>query len=238
MTLYPLFLDLTGCTCLVAGLGAVGRRKTAGLIAAGAAVIRMVDPSPLQASEKQLFSEASAAGVKLLREERAFSPEDLGDCALAFAATGDKTVNQKIAALCREQHIPCNVADNPDLSDFLVPAVWRQANIQVAVSTCGASPALAGHIRDELALFLDGRYSLLAQLLERLRPVLLGLGLNAEQNKDIFVKLMDAGLPTALHVRDHIRAEAILRKFLPKETHADIENFLRTLAAKPERIIQ
>ena len=238
MALYPLFLDLAGQICLVAGLGAVGRRKAAGLIAAGPALIRMVDPASPHADEKRLFSEASAAGVKLSREERPFAPEDLDGCALAFAATGDNAVNRNIAALCRERRIPCNVADEPDLSDFMAPAVWRQANIQVAVSTCGASPALAGHIRDELAVFLDGRYSVLAQLLERLRPLLLALGLNSEQNKELFFKLLEAGLPTALHVRDHARADAILHKLLPKETHADVENFLQTLTAKPGRIMQ
>lgn len=238
MAFYPLFLDLAGRACLVAGAGAVGRRKTAALIDASPKLIRLVDPAPPHEEEKRLAAKAHAANVTLLREERPFSPTDLDGCALAFAATGDKAVNRHIAALCRERDVLCNVADTPDLSDFLAPAAWRQANLQVAVSTCGASPALAGHIRDELAVFLDGRYSVLTQLLECLRPRLASLGFNAMQNKELFLKLMDAGLPTALQVRDHARAGAILYEFLPNETHADIETFLRTLTAGAGRILQ
>ena len=238
MSLYPVFIDLKGRTCLVAGLGAVGRRKLAGLIPASPGLIRLVDPAPPHADELALAARASAVGVELLRLERPFAPEDADGCTLVFAATSDSAANLKIADLCLSRNILCNVADDPDLSGFQTPAVWRQANIQAAVSTSGASPALAAHIRDELGIFLDGRYTVLAQLLEYLRPLLLGLSLGAAENKALFRKLMEAGLATALQVRDHARAAAILRNLLPEEIHADIEPFLNTLAARPGRIIQ
>ena len=238
MSLYPIFVDLTDRICLVAGLGAVGRRKMEGLIAAGPKLIRLVDPTPPHTDEQRLAAQARSAGVELMRMKRPFALEDLAGCTLVFAATGDKDINQSIAVLCRERNILCNVADAPTASGFVLPAVWRQANIQAAVSTSGASPALAAHIRDELAIFLDGRYTVLAQLLDYLRPLLLGLSLGAEENKLLFRKLMEAGLPTALQVRDHARAAAILRNLLPAEIHADIEPFLNTLAARPGRVIQ
>ncbi len=238
MSLYPLFLDLSGHTCLVAGLGSVGRRKAASLIAAAPALIRLVDPGIPHPEEKQLFSQAKAAGVKLQREQRSFVLEDLNGCALVFAATSDPDINAHIAMVCKEQRILCNVADAPDAGNFLVPAAWQQANIQVAVSTAGASPSLAAHIRDELSIFLDGRYTLLAQLLDHLRPLFIEHGKGADWNKQLFRKLMDAGLPTSLQVRDHVRAAAILRSLLPPEVHAGIIPFLNTLAARPGRIIQ
>lgn len=238
MSLYPIFVDLTGRICLVAGLGAVGRRKVEGLIAAGPRLIRMVDPAPTRAEEQGLASQARAAGVELAREKRPFAPEDLDGCTLVFAATEDAQVNRAIAVLCGERNILCTVADDPNSSDFLLPAVWRQANIQAAVSTSGASPALAAHIRDELGIFLDGRYTVLAQLFEQLRPLLLELNLGAAENKALFHKLMEAGLPTALQVRDHARAAAILRNLLPTEIHAAVEPFLNTLAARPGRVVQ
>lgn len=244
MSLYPVFMDLTGRACLVAGLGAVGRRKVAGLIAAGPALLRLTDPAPPHADERKLVVQARAAGVEVLRLHRPFAPEDVDGCALVFAATGDRAVNRLIAQLCLERGILCNVADDPKLSAFQVPALWRQANIQAAVSTGGASPALAAHIRDELGIFLDGRYTVLAQLLEHLRPLLQGFNLDskqgrsADQHRELFRNLMDAGLPTALQVRDQARAAAILRRLLPKEAYAAIEPFLETLAARPERIVQ
>ena len=238
MSLYPVFIDLKGRTCLVAGLGAVGRRKLAGLIPAAPGLIRLVDPAPPHADEHALAARARAVGAELLRFERPFAPEDVDGCALVFAATGDRAVNLKIAELCRARGILCNVADDPDLSGFQAPAVWRQANIQAAVSTGGASPALAAYIRDELGIFLDSRYTVLAQLLEQLRPLLQNLNFGAEQNRELFLNLMDAGLPTALQVRDHARADAILRRLLPKEVHVAIGPFMDTLAARPERIMQ
>ena len=238
MSLYPIFVDLTGRICLVAGLGAVGRRKVEGLIAAGPKLIRLVDPASPHTDEQRLAAQARAAGVELERAKRPFAPEDLAGCTLAFAATGDKDINQSIAVLCQERSILCNVADAPNASGFMLPAVWQQANIQAAVSTSGASPALAAYIRDELAIFLDGRYTMLAQLLEYLRPLLLNLNLGAAENKMLFRKLMEAGLPTALQMRDHARAAAILRNLLPAKIHADIEPFLNTLAARPGRVIQ
>ena len=238
MSLYPAFIDLKDRVCLVAGLGPVGRRKVEGLLAAGPRLIRLVDPAPPSVHEQSLRIEAKAAGVSLERAQRPFAAQDIEGCALVFAATNDGAVNRQIALACKERNILCNVADAPEASGFLAPAVWRQANIQAAVSISGASPALAAHIRDELAIFLDGRYTVLAQLLDYLRPLLLGLSLGAEENKLLFRKLMEAGLPTALQVRDHARAAAILRNLLPAEIHADIEPFLNTLAARPGRVIQ
>ena len=97
---------------------------------------------------------------------------------------------------------------------------------------------LAAHIRDELGIFLDSRYTVLAQLLDHLRPLLQNLNLGAEQNRELFLNLMDAGLPTTLQVRDHARTAAILRRLLPEEIHAAIGPLLDTLAARPGRIIQ
>lgn len=238
MSLYPLFLELSGRICLVAGLGPVGRRKAASLIAARPALIRLVDPAKPHPEEKQLDSLAANAGVKLHRAERAFALADLNSCTLVFAATSAPEINRHIAELCTERGLLCNVADSPEDSGFLVPAAWKQANIQVAVSTSGASPALAAHIRDELSIFLDGRYTLLGQLLDHLRPLVAQSGRGADWNRQLFRKLLDAGLPAALQVRDHIRAAAILRSLLPPEVHAGIEPFLNTLAARPGRIIQ
>ena len=238
MSLYPVFIDLKGRTCLVAGLGPVGRRKLAGLIPAAPGLIRLVDPTPPHADEYSLSARARTAGVELLRLERPFAPEDVDGCTLVFAATSNRAMNLGIAELCLRRDILCNVADDPDLSGFQAPAVWRQANIQAAVSTGGASPALAAHIRDELGIFLEGRYTVLAQLLEHLRPLLQNINFGAEQSRELFRNLMDAGLPTALQVRDHARAAAILHRLLPEEIHAAIGPFLDTLAARPGRIIQ
>ena len=67
-----------------------------------------------------------------------------------FAATDAREVNAAVADEAKERSIPVNVADRPSEGDFALPAVLRRGRLQVAVSTGGASPALARSIKGEL----------------------------------------------------------------------------------------
>lgn len=83
-------------------------------------------------------------------ERRPYSPGDLAGCALAFAATDRREVNAAVAREANENGIPVNVADRPAEGDFALPSVLKRGELQVAVSTGGASPTLARKIRDAL----------------------------------------------------------------------------------------
>ena len=69
-----------------------------------------------------------------------------------------------------ERRIFCNVADVPDLCSFILPAIHRRGPITVAVSTGGASPALAQHLRDRFAAQVGFEHEQLAGELQRIRP--------------------------------------------------------------------
>ena len=62
-----------------------------------------------------------------------------------------------------------NSADDVDNCSFLLPAVHRTGSVTVAVSTGGASPALAGWLRTRIVETLDFDVSVLAELLEEAR---------------------------------------------------------------------
>jgi siroheme synthase-like protein len=64
----------------------------------------------------------------------------------------------------------CNVADVPELCNFILPAIHRQGPITVAVSTGGASPALAKRLRTDVASLVGPEHAALALELEALRP--------------------------------------------------------------------
>ena len=64
----------------------------------------------------------------------------------------------------------CNVVDVPELCSFILPAVHREDPIAVAISTGGASPALAQRIRDEVAAVVGPEHAQLARDLRELRP--------------------------------------------------------------------
>jgi precorrin-2 dehydrogenase / sirohydrochlorin ferrochelatase len=81
---------------------------------------------------------------------RPYEEGDLEGAYLAFAATDAREVNSAVAEEAKGRGIPVNVADRPSEGDFALPATLRRGRLQVAVSTGGASPALAREVKGEL----------------------------------------------------------------------------------------
>lgn len=160
--LYPLFLKLAGRPCLVAGGGMVAQRKVGGLLDAGAAVT-VVSPE-VTADLHNLAQQGRVAWRK-----KPFAAADLDGHILAVAATDDSAANTGIAAQCRARGVLVNVADEPELCDFLVPSVVRRGPLAVAVSTAGKSPMLARKLRDELERLLPQAYGEFLEILGRQR---------------------------------------------------------------------
>jgi len=136
VALFPLFVELEGRPCVVLGGGAVAERKVEGLLAAGA-VVTVVSP----ALSPALATLASAG--RIAHVARSYTHGDLRGAALAFAATDDGGVNAAVALEGRARGVWVNAADDPAHCDAILPAVVRRGAVTVAVSTGGASPALA-----------------------------------------------------------------------------------------------
>jgi siroheme synthase-like protein len=141
---YPVFLRLAGVPVLVVGAGAVAARKVAGLAAAGAAV-RVVAPQIGADLDRRLVVEL---------HQRPYEPADLDGVRLVVTATGDPSVDAAVAADATAAGIWVNAADQPDDCTFILPAIARNGSLAVAVSTDGASPALARRLRDRAAELL------------------------------------------------------------------------------------
>jgi precorrin-2 dehydrogenase / sirohydrochlorin ferrochelatase len=156
---YMACLDLRGCDCLVVGGGRVAAEKARELVACGADVT-VVAP----------VVEDELRDLPLLVLERRFTRSDVVGRFLVVAATSDRTVNASVSAACDEQATLCNVADDPELCSFILPAVVRRDPIVVAVSTGGASPALAQRIRDDIGELVGDDHVVLARRLAALRP--------------------------------------------------------------------
>jgi precorrin-2 dehydrogenase/sirohydrochlorin ferrochelatase len=138
---YPAFLDIQGRKCVVAGGGRVAERKVRELLRAGAKV-RVISPG-LCAGLKKL-----AERGEILYSKRRFRATDLRGAFLAIAATDDMETNCRVAAAGNK--IPVNVVDEPSLCSFIVPSSLRRGPLTIAVSTSGASPAMARAIRQEM----------------------------------------------------------------------------------------
>jgi precorrin-2 dehydrogenase/sirohydrochlorin ferrochelatase len=101
---------------------------------------------------------------------RPYAGRDLDGCFLAVVATPHEDVNTRVYDDAEARAMLVNVADVPALCNFILPAVVRRPPLAVAISTAGASPALANRMRDEAGERFDSHYARLAVILEELRP--------------------------------------------------------------------
>jgi precorrin-2 dehydrogenase/sirohydrochlorin ferrochelatase len=176
-------LDLNGRECLVVGGGTVGHEKASGLLASGARVT-VVAP--------EISDEVAALPVELVRRE--YRASDLDGRRLVIAATSVEEVNRRVFSDAEERNLFCNVADVPELCSFILPAVHRQGPVVVAISTGGASPALAQHLRDQFASQIGQEHETLAHELRSRRPwVKEHLG-TYEERRDYFRNLVTEAL--------------------------------------------
>lgn len=167
---YPVFLDLTGVEVLVVGGGPVGLRKATGLAEAGARVT-VVSPDLVD----------GFAGVVDRIERRPYRSGEAAQYQLVMTATSDPVVNAEAAADAKAAKVWINSADDPGNCTFILPAVARRGLISVAVSTRGASPSLAGRLRDIIAEHvLTDRAEQAAEELARQRAAIHGSGASTE----------------------------------------------------------
>lgn len=160
---YMACLDLRDRACLVVGAGPVALEKIEGLLFAGAEVTvvaaRAID---------EVRSLATSGHIDLV--EREYEASDLEGRFLAIAATSDTSVNSQVHSDAEAASMLVNVADVPHLCNFILPAVVRTGPVAVAISTAGASPALAQRMKQEAQGTFDGAYAELAGILEQQRP--------------------------------------------------------------------
>ncbi len=159
---YPIMLDLRGRPVLVVGGGPVAQRKVEGLLAAAA---RVTIVSPTLTPDLA----ALVAQSRVRHEARSYRPGDVVGFSLAFVATGDSELTGRVADEGREHGVWVNAADDPAHCDFVLPAVLRRGPLSVSVATDGASPALAGAVRDALAEVVGEAYGPLAELVAEVR---------------------------------------------------------------------
>ena len=225
MHYYPVFLELSGQSCLVVGAGAVGCRKITSLLECPIERLHVIDLAEPDTNLQVLLEDKRVSFTK-----RPFTPSDVEGCALVFAATSNRQTNDAVARACTERGILCNCADAPQDRSFIVPALVEQGNIAIALSTGGASPALARKIREDLETWLGERYTGISELLMRLRPLVLALHHETRQNTTLFRSIVDSPLSEALQRQDRQTCESLLGELLPIELHPYIMELLHDLA--------
>jgi precorrin-2 dehydrogenase/sirohydrochlorin ferrochelatase len=208
---FPVYLGLEGRPCVVIGGGEVAERKVESLLGAGARVTvisRSLTPALAGLAETH----------EIMHHAREYRAGDLGGAALAFAATDDETVQAAIANDAARSGVLLNVVDRPQLCSFIMPAVLTRGAVTVAISTAGASPALARRIRDDLEAQLGDEYGLAATILGKLRPIVTGAEPDQSRRARVFTALVDSPLLDALRAHDGARVDAILARLVGPST--------------------
>jgi precorrin-2 dehydrogenase/sirohydrochlorin ferrochelatase len=181
---YIACLRLSGRRCLVVGGGDVGLEKVEGLLACDGDVV-------LVAPDAHPELERLAAEGSIEWHRRAYEPGDLDRCLIAIAATGDTEVNIRVSEDAERRAMLVNVVDVPPLCNFILPAIVRTGPLAVAISTAGASPALAKRMKREIAELFGTEYAELAVMLNDVRGWAKGTLPTYQDRKEFFESIVN-----------------------------------------------
>ena len=162
---YPVYLNLAGKRCVILGGGTIAQGKLAALRDAGAS-ITVISPQSTDGIKRA----AQRGDITLLPRE--YRTGDLAGAFIAVAATNVWHVNRQIYEEAEARGVLLNVVDDPDQCTFIAPSIVRRDPVTLAVSTGGASPALARKIRETLTEAPALKWADLANALGRARRVI------------------------------------------------------------------
>jgi siroheme synthase-like protein len=182
---YIACLKLTGRRCVVIGGGDVGLEKVEGLLACDGRVI-LIAP----AAVPELEDLAREGSIEWQRREYA-GAQDLEAVFIAIAATDDTDTNIRIYEDAERRAMLVNVVDVPPLCNFILPAIVRTGPLAIAISTAGASPALAKRIKREIAETYGEPYARLAELLNEVRGWAKGTLPTYQDRKEFFESIVN-----------------------------------------------
>ena len=207
MRYYPVHLDINNRNCLVVGGGGVGTRKVKTLLDCGARVT-VVSPEV-----SQQLRELAASGDIIL-EERSYQSEDLNAVFLVIGATDDEKLNQQISSDADRFNTLCNIADRPEVCNFILPSIVHRDDLVITISTSGKSPALAKKLRQALENQFGEEYATLLHLLGAIRKKLLQQAHEPEAHKPLFEQLINSDLSVMIQESEVEKIDSLLFEVL------------------------
>ena len=162
---YPVFLNLAGKRCVIIGGGTIAQGKIGGLLQAGCQ-ITVISPD----ATPGIRQAAQRGDITWL--ERTYQPGDMEGAFIGVAATNVWHVNREIYEEAERLGVLLNVVDDPDLCSFIAPSVVKREPVTLAISTGGASPALARKLRETLARAEALEWTDLADVLAQARRII------------------------------------------------------------------
>jgi siroheme synthase-like protein len=208
-TFYIACIRLRGRRCVVVGGGPVGLEKVEGLLACDADVT-LIAPKAVKA-----LRDYAGEGSIEWRERDYEGASDLEGALIAIAATDDTDLNLRVFEDGESRSMLVNVVDVPPMCNFILPAITRHGPLAIAISTAGASPALAKRMKREIAEGFGEPYARLAEILNEYRGWAKGTLPTYDDRKEFFesivngdpdpIELLRAGNEDAVHEIIHLR---------------------------------
>ena len=192
MSYSPFMIELNNERCLIAGGGTVAYRKVCSMLEFGA-VVTVVSPEfcpeLLKLAERLCVSDKYSSG-HLTLVKRCVQPQDIDGAFVVIMATDDEKVNHDMAELCRKQRILVNVVDVKSDCGFYFPAIIKDKEVVISVSTGGQSPVLAGTIKRNIESHLGRSYGDIAERMGELREQVKAQVDDEEERKKVFQQMV------------------------------------------------
>jgi len=169
MKLYPIMVNMSDKPAVIIGGGEVAARKVSDLLEAGA-FVKVVSPDfndEIQNAQK-IYTD------KLVLLKRKYEKNDLEGAYIVFSATNDSIVNTEVFREAEERGILINAVDDPPNCSFYVPSFVRRGDLLFALSTAGASPAMAARLRREIEKHIPENIDQVLEKLKTARTLLKG----------------------------------------------------------------
>jgi precorrin-2 dehydrogenase/sirohydrochlorin ferrochelatase len=207
MRYYPVSLDIKNRKCLVVGGGSVGTRKVKTLLECGAKVT-VVSPDV----SGQLLEFVDNGLIVL--EKRLYRETDIDGMFLVIGTTDDEKLNRQISMDAENLNMLCNIADRPEVCNFILPSIVNRGDLTISISTSGKSPALAKKLRIELEEQFGNEYAELLRLMGAIRKKLLSQKHEPEAHKQLFEQLIKRGLLDMIHGNRKDKIDSMLHEVL------------------------
>ena len=210
---YPVMLNLAGRRVVVVGGGGVACRKVRELLESGA-LVQVISPEVCI----DIIKLAKDNPDRLVISKRKYAQGDLEGAALAYSATNNSDVNRTVYNEAETRNIFLNAVDDPKHCSFIVPALIRKKDLVVAVSTSGASPAMAGKLKRILEESLPHDIDHVLERMKELRTILQGdkdfSGLTSSQRGDVLKQIIhdDHLLLEILETENQLSLKSILKR--------------------------
>ena len=210
---YIACLKLSGRRCVVVGGGTIGLEKVEGLLACDADVVLIAPEAVPELAD--LAAEGSIAW-----ERREYATEDLERTFMVIASTDDTGVNIAVYDDAEHRAMLVNVVDVPPLCNFILPAIVRTGPLAIAISTAGASPALAKRMKAEVGELFGEEYARLAVMLNDARGWAKGTLPTYQDRKAFFEGIVNGNPDPVALLRDGRDAEVLSLIEAAQRVHA------------------